>query len=288
MFIDREDLKSFLALLADVVERYNWLCYAYCLMPNHYHLLVETLDANLSIGIRQLNGVYTQKFNKKHARTGHVFQGRFKAILVQKESHLLELCRYVVLNPIRAQLTSHPEEWKWSSYSATIGTIEKPKFLSADWVLGQLGHNTSTARRAYRNLVTDGIKKESPWKNLKGRIFLGKEDFIRKVTGSLNGKEAIKEIPRVERLAGRPPLEEILGEMEKGRMRDEKMYIAHIRYGYSLTEIGNSLGIHYSTVSKTLKKLRSREQVNNNSLQNVHITRKSETSIQESRPDPSA
>jgi len=256
IFIDREDRRLFLSLLEDTGERYHWLCYAYCLMSNHYHLLIETPDGNLSMGMRQLNGVYTQRFNKRHGRTGHIFQGRFKAILVQKESHLLELCRYVVLNPVRAGSVSHPEEWKWSSYVATMGMIKKPKFLYSGWILAQFGHDIVTARKAYRDFVITGIKKESPWKDLKGRTFLGKENFIEKVKEFLKGKERIKEIPRIERFVGRPPLKEIFGEIKTKPLEIKGMYAAHVRYGYTLKEIGDFLGIHYSTVSKLLKEVR--------------------------------
>lgn len=253
IFIDREDRRLFLSLLEDVKERYNWLWYGYCLMSNHYHLLIETPDGNLSRGMRQLNGVYTQGFNKRHGRTGHIFQGRFKAILVQKESYLLEVCRYVVLNPVRAGLVSYPEEWKWSSYLATMGMVEKPKFLCSDWILAQLGHDMVTARKAYRDFVITGIKKESPWKDLKGGTFLGKENFIEEVKEFLKGKERIKEIPRIERFVGRPPLKEIFGEIKTKPLEIKGMYAAHVRYGYTLKEIGDFLGIHYSTVSKLLK-----------------------------------
>ena len=102
VFLDNEDRQSFLDLLQKVNKRFNWLCHAYCLMDNHYHLLIETPEGNLSQGMRQVGGVYTQTFNRRHGMVGHLFQGRFKSILVEKDSHLLELCRYVVLNPVRA------------------------------------------------------------------------------------------------------------------------------------------------------------------------------------------
>jgi putative transposase len=115
--VDDEDRRRFLTTLAHVIDRYGWLCHAYCLMDNHYHLLIETPRPTLSRGMRQLNGVYTQAFNRWHHRVGHLFQGRFKAILVEKETHLLELCRYVVLNPVRAKLVAHPG----SGLGAVIG-----------------------------------------------------------------------------------------------------------------------------------------------------------------------
>lgn len=103
-FLDDDDRLTFLETLATVNSRYNWFVHAYCLMGNHYHVLVETPDANLSVGMQQLNGVYAQRFNAKRRRVGHLFQGRFKAIIVERESYLLELCRYIVLNPVRAEI----------------------------------------------------------------------------------------------------------------------------------------------------------------------------------------
>jgi REP element-mobilizing transposase RayT len=121
VFKDDQDRETFLKILAFVNKRYHWLCHAYCLMDNHYHLMIETPDGNLSLGMRQLNGVYTQARNKRHGKTGHLFQGRYKAILIQKDTHLLEVCRYVVLNPVRARMVEKPEDWRWSSYQATGG-----------------------------------------------------------------------------------------------------------------------------------------------------------------------
>ncbi|MEJ2696952.1 MAG: transposase [Candidatus Sulfobium sp.] len=119
IFRDDEDRAAFLDTLLKVNERYNWMCHAYCLMNNHYHLIIETPDGNLSQGMRQLNGVYTQLFNRRHHRVGHLFQGRFKTILIEKEGYLLEVSRYVVLNPVRAKAVERPEHWKWSSYRGT-------------------------------------------------------------------------------------------------------------------------------------------------------------------------
>jgi REP element-mobilizing transposase RayT len=119
IYLSDADRRLFLAVLGSVAERFNWTIHAYCLMSNHYHLLVETPEGNLSKGMRQLNGVYTQDFNRTHHRVGHVFQGRYKAILVEKEAYLLELVRYVVLNPVRAGMVRTPGEWPWSSYRAT-------------------------------------------------------------------------------------------------------------------------------------------------------------------------
>jgi putative transposase len=137
MFLDDHDREAFLVLMRQVKERFNWLIHSYVLMGNHYHLLVETVEANLSRGMRQLNGVYTQVFNRRHKRVGHLFQGRFKAILIEKDSYLLEISRYLALNPVRTGMVSRAEEWPWSSYRTTIGIADPPSWLQVDWILEQ-------------------------------------------------------------------------------------------------------------------------------------------------------
>jgi putative transposase len=255
IFEDDRDREAFLKILASVVEQCNWLCHAYCLMDNHYHLLVETPDGNLSYGMRQLNGVYTQRYNRTHHTVGHLLQGRYKAIVVEKDTYLLEVSRYMVLNPVRAQLVTYPWEWNWSSY-LTTASIRKPSgAVSTDWILSQFSKNKKRAQQAYREFVISGMEKEAPWKDLKGRIILGRDDFVAKIRGLLGGKEEIKEIPRVERFATRPRLSQIFGERRDRRERDRRLYTAHITYGYTLKEIGDYLRIHYSTVSKAVKNL---------------------------------
>jgi putative transposase len=130
IFLDESDRERFLGLLARTCERFAWRCHAYCLMGNHYHLVLETPRPNLSRGMQQLGSGYAQSFNRRHERTGHVLQGRYKAFLVEKEAHLLELTRYVVLNPVRAGLCRSAGEWRWSSYRATCGDAPTPRFLT--------------------------------------------------------------------------------------------------------------------------------------------------------------
>ena len=130
-------------------------------MDNHYHLLIETLEGNLALGMRQMNGVYTQLFNRAHGRAGHLFQGRYKSILIQKDSHLLEVCRYVVLNPVRAKMAETPEAWKWSSYLATAGRGASHPCLTKEWVLAQFGRKQALAEKEYRKFVSWGIGKST-------------------------------------------------------------------------------------------------------------------------------
>jgi hypothetical protein len=223
-------------------------------MGNHYHFVIEITDRNLSTGMRQLNGVYTQRFNKIHDKVGHLFQGRFKGILVEKENYLLELCRYIVLNPVRAGIVKYPWQWKWSSYLATAGVVKVPKFLTLGWLLSQFDNDRKKAQESYKKFVMLGIEKEAPWRDLRGRMILGKEEFVEKIKDLLKEKEEIKEIPIIERFAARPALTSVFGETGDRYERDSNIYVAHIKYGYSLKAIGDFLGIHYSTASKALKK----------------------------------
>ena len=254
IFLDKDDRESFLGILSSVVARFNWLCHAYCLMETHYHLLVETLEGNLSRGMRQLNGVYTQVSNRRHKRVGHLFQGRYKGILVEKEAHLLELCRYVVLNPVRAGLVRRPAEWKWSSYRATGGEAKRSPFLEIDWVLSQFGRRPEEAQRAYRRYVLEGIQGKSPWASLKGQIFLGTEEFLARLREPFRGKKLLKEVPRAQRYAARPSLAEIFGEKKakRGKQKDGILYRAYVEHGYRMVEIAEYLGVHYATISRAI------------------------------------
>ena len=257
IFRDDKDRDSFFEILTSVTKRYNWLCHAYCLMDNHYHLIIETPDANLSRGMRQLNGVYTQTYNRRHKKTGHIFQGRYKAILVDKDSYLLELCRYVVLNPLKAGIVERPDDWKWSSYISTAGIKKAPRYLTVDWILGQFGKDRGKAEKNYRDFVKAGINEDSPWKKLKGQVLLGSDEFIEKFKKLLSEKEEIKEIPKVQRYISRPKIEELfIGEKTTDKQkRNKQIYKANIQYGYSQKEIADYLGVHYTTVSKALKEV---------------------------------
>ena len=148
-------------------------------MNNHYHLVIETPDGNLSKGMRQLNGVYTQAYNKRYRRVGHLFQGRFKGILVQKDSHLLEVCRYVVLNPVRAKTINHPRLYYWSSYGATAGTAQAHPCLTPDEILSHFGQRKLAAQEKYRAFVQDGIGSQSIWEKLEAQSLLGVEGFAK-------------------------------------------------------------------------------------------------------------
>jgi putative transposase len=255
VFKDDQDRENFLNTLQHVNKRYNWLCHAYCLMTNHYHLLIETPDGNLSLGMRQLNGVYTQLFNKRYNRNGHLFQGRFKGILIQKDSHLLEVCRYVVLNPVRARMVEKPDAYPWSSYLATAGKEKPHPCLTTDWILGQFSGKRGKAEQEYRQFIQWGIGERSVMLDVKGQVILGEDEFADTLVDHLKKHKHVPEIPRSQRYANRPMLEKIFQDSicRDKRKRDKKMAEAVEKYGYRQSEIARHLGLHTSTVSNLVR-----------------------------------
>ena len=155
----RGDVAHLLGLLAAAVNRFQWRCYAYCVMPNHYHFLVETLRPTLGDGMRHLNGSYARWFNRRYGFNGHLFGGRFHSASVESEPHLLELSRYIVLNPVRAGICRRPEDWPWSSYRAIVGLEPVPSFLSPDRLLQHFGRDRSRARKRYAEFVMDEARR---------------------------------------------------------------------------------------------------------------------------------
>lgn len=255
IYLDDRDRWKFLSVLAECVERYNLLCHAFCLMPNHYHLLIETPDGNLSRAMRQLNGVYSQAFNRRYDKVGHVLQGRYRAIIVEKESYLLEVCRYIVLNPVRAKLVLTPGEWRWSSYRSQVGETRPPRFLTIDWLLRQFhDSNRTEAERRFRLFVSNRLvaDPESDSALVAGPI-LGSPEFVDRFERSLKTVKPIKEIPRASRFVARPSLSDVFrgydGRLDlASRVRD-----AHVDHGYTMAEIAENLGVHYSTVSRLVR-----------------------------------
>ena len=239
------DRESFLSTLSSVCERFNWRCHAYCLMTNHYHLLFETPDANLSRGIRQLNGVYSQYFNRYHKRVGHVFQGRYRAILIEKQSYLLELARYVVLNPVRTEMVGRAFDWRWSSYRSTAGLVEKPPFLTMDWLLMQFYGSHLDAMQGYRKFVSEGRNQPGPWRNIKNQAFMGGDGFIESLL-PLADDATLNDIPISQT---RAPAKTLDGYVGCTCSRNEAIAQAYQSGGYTLKELGAYFGLHCSTVS---------------------------------------
>ena len=250
IFEDDEDRLKFMDVLAEVVKRFNWVCHVFCLMTNHYHLVVETPEGNLSKGMRQLNGMFTQASNRRHKRVGHIFQGRFKGILVDKDSYLLELARYVVLNPVRAGMVKHPKEYPWSSYGMMVGYVQTPSWLAADGVLALFGTRRAEARRRYAQFVAEGVGKETVWSELRQQIYLGNEKFVQRMQRktALQGDELT--VPRAQRRAPAPSLAAV---EKKCRDRNSAIVAAYDTGVYSYREIAEYFGLHLATIGRIVR-----------------------------------
>jgi putative transposase len=254
IFIDEADREAFLAALTSVVARYHVRCHAYCLMGNHHHLLLETPEANLSHAMRQLNGVYSQGFNRRHGRSGHVFEGRFQAQVVDKDAYLRAVCRYIVLNPVRAGLVEHPRGWAWSSYRATAGEAPRPAFLTVDWVLSLRDTPVrAAAEDRYRRFIDAGLAGTTTLLRLASSpLVLDDATPATPLRERIRAAAAHEEIPRAQRFALRPPLSAIFAEAPAGADRDLCCTRAIREHGYTLRAVAAYLGVHYSTVSRAL------------------------------------
>ncbi len=251
IYFSDADRETWLELLGQVCARFNWVCHAYCQMTNHYHLVIETPEGNLAQGMRQLNGVYTQYINRTHGRVGHVFQGRYKAVLVEKESYLLELARYVVLNPVRAGMVSEVGDWPWSSYPAMLGEFVPPAWLQTGWLLGQFGRQRWRAIAGYTDFVRAGVGLPSIWDNLYGQIFLGREDFILRAQSAIAADASLAEIPRAQKRAPAKPLADYQAAYADDPRRG--MAQAYLSGDYTLKAIAEAYQVHYATVSRAVK-----------------------------------
>jgi REP element-mobilizing transposase RayT len=240
IFLNDADRRKFLELLAKEIKQQDWICYAYCLMDNHYHLLIETPQPNLVAGMRRLNGVYTQAFNYRRNKPGHVFQGRYKSILVDKDNYLLELCRYIVLNPVRAKAVKSPEQWSWSSYPATAGLVRAESWMATERVLALF----SGSRKRYRSFVMEGIGKGSVWEDLRGQIYLGDESFLERMQDRVEDK-SVRGIAKVQMRPMRPGVEEIKRavadqyDMKPGEVFDRRQGEAYRAAVYLMRRAGN-------------------------------------------------
>jgi REP element-mobilizing transposase RayT len=250
IYLSDADRETWLIVLGQVCTRFNWVCHAWCQMSNHYHLVIETPEANLAQGMRQLNGVYTQRFNRIHARVGHVFQGRYKAILVERDSYLLELARYVVLNPLRAGMVQRLETWPWSSYLATCGQAIRPEWLQTDWILAQFGRQRASAIENYVQFVHEGARLPSVWSQLQGQVYLGSETFVKKMQAQIANKPTLDEIPQVQRRALTRPLADFAQRFG----RNEAIAQAYLSGQHTMAAIAKHFGVHYTTVSRLVSR----------------------------------
>ena len=272
--MDDADRWMFVRILGEMIEENEVVCHAWVLMDNHYHLLLETPAANLSMAMKHLNAIYTQKFNKKHYRIGHLFQGRYKALVVEKDTYLKELCRYLVLNPVRARMVKHPKDWRWSSYRTTVGLERAESWLEVDWILGQFGKDRKRASLAYKVFVEEGMgKKESPWEKLHSRLYLGEREFLSHVheVGQKHHhldvpkyqKHIVKHDPevilkRVGKEYGEKPEEVLKAGRRRSEAKQVAIYLLKKEGGLSLREIGQRMGVGFSAVGNQWAKAKEK------------------------------
>jgi REP element-mobilizing transposase RayT len=267
IFNSDSDRKAFLGYLESAYERYFALIHAYCLMENHYHLLIETPEANLPQIMRHINGAYTTYFNVKWDRAGHLFQGRYKAILVEKDAYAMELSRYIHLNPVRAGYVERPEDYQWSSYRNYIGKTRPPNWLHTAFVLGYFGESECAAKKGYREFVEEIVGKEqdSPFKQVVGGALLGTEAFISKIKDSVVGTRIQdKNIPALRTLCNRWSVEQIFElvdtnlEGDERVKRDFKLYLCRKYTSARLKDIGDKIGLGETGVFQAASRLQMR------------------------------
>lgn len=261
---DDADRAGFLAVFSRVCERFRWSCHSYCLMTNHYHAVVETAEANLSRGMRQLNGVCTERFNRAHQCVSHVYQGRYSAVLVQREVHFAAVMRYVMLNPVRAGMVVAADDWPWSSYRASIGTVAPPPWLRTDWIDGLVGSDDNRAA-AFAQFVEDGVVEPSLWRHLTQQIYLGDAAFVSAAQKQVSHLPRVTEIPRIQRQAvyeqGGLMSEDNEGAAHCGdrQARNDAIVAAFATGRYTMREIGGHFGVHYSRVSRIVYAAETRD-----------------------------
>jgi REP-associated tyrosine transposase len=273
IFRDEADRRHFLNLLASVVADQAWLLHSYCLMGNHYHLLVETARPTLSRGMQSLNGLYSQHFNRRHERAGHVFEGRFKAILVQREAHLLELHRYIVLNPVRAGLSCRAADWPWSNYRATSGAIPPPPWLEVGATLSLFSSFGSGACGAYARFVAEGVGEiASPLERVRRQIYLGDRRFLEEMSEEVARRRKSSEIPATQQAPALFEIDDIrravsdewgmpaaeLSGQDAGDAKLAAIYLCRKLSGKSAREIGAAFGVKRGRVGNVMAEVRTR------------------------------
>ena len=256
IFVDDQDRLTLLEVVALALSRFDAQALSYCLMGNHYHFVLHTRKANLSLLMRHVNGVYTQTYNRRHNQVGHLFQGRFKAILVDRDAYLLEVCRYVDLNPVRARMVRKPQAWAWSSYRAHVGRAPAPAWLDTPglhgYLLGRLPKTAADARTAaerYARLVASA-PDASLWDSaLRQQIYLGGEDFVERMQALAEPRNSTDaDIPKLQRRKGRTLAQWLAG----CENREEALYRAHTQSALSMSAIARELGLSVSRVSRLI------------------------------------
>lgn len=250
IYRDDTDRYIWLEVLGLVCARFHLVIHAYCQMTNHYHLMVETVEGNLSQGMRQLNGIYSQRVNRRHSLVGHVFQGRYKAVLVQKEAHLLELSRYIVLNPLRAGMVTSHAEWHWSSHHFMLDPAGKPAWLDRQWLLSQFGPTPDHAVERYRQFVAAGAGAQSPLRQTQFQLVLGDDDFAARHRRRQQ-RTALADVGKSQRRIAVRTLPEYAAAYPD---RDEAMACAYHSTAFTMATIGAYFGVTYKTVGRAVKR----------------------------------
>ncbi|MGQ9604508.1 MAG: transposase [bacterium] len=263
IFKGDSDRKKLLSYFESAAERYRAVIHVYCLMGNHYHLLLETPVGNLSQIMRHINGAYTVYFNKKYQRSGHLFGGRYKAIVVDKDEYAVELSRYIHVNPVRAGIASDPGSYKWSSYRYYSGKGTKPRWLFTDFILGYFGRDIGNAQKRYTQFVHEsiGYAYENPLRRVVASIILGGNDFVEMIKDKyLKNKKVERDVPALRELASGPSIKEVAVKAKEvfgSKPELEKkatLYICHRYTGLKLKDIGKYFGIGESAVSQSSRR----------------------------------
>jgi putative transposase len=262
IFADDTDRARLLAVVAQGLARFDAQLLAYCLMGNHYHFVLHTRQGNLSRLMRHVNGVYTQAFNRRHGKVGHLFQGRFKAILVDREAYLLEACRYVELNPVRAGMVVDVGDWPWSSYRAHTGGADAPAWLGSGELWGYLlGRDAESAadrtqgQRLYAQLVAAGRDVALWAEGLNRQIYLGDDQFVgRMLEAALPGAKRSTLVPKVQRSSTR----NLAAWLACCDSREEALRRAYWESGLSMTAMAAELGLTLGRVSQLIARAEKR------------------------------
>jgi putative transposase len=272
---DDADRRKRLEWLRRAVETYGWRLHAFALMSNHEHLFVETPQPNLSVGMQYLNGSYTGYFNRRLARCGHLFQGRFKAHLIEEQGYFQVVSRYIHLNPVRAGVVRRPHEYPWSSFAGYVRPAVALDWVTYERVLRDFGPGSlAVCRRRYMRYVQAGVDEptSSPLADAVEGLIVGSEDFIERIRGLLSSRAVDHAVPALERLRARPPIDNIATLVLKrlgsgceqwavGRRSDSggravAAYLCRCRYGYPCTEIATALGFaSVSGVSRSVRRV---------------------------------
>ena len=267
VFKSQRDREKFLEYLETATERYNAMIHVFCLMDNHYHLLLETPSGNLPQIMRHINGAYTTYFNAKWTRSGHLFQGRYKAILVEMDEYAKELSRYIHLNPVRAKMADSPGAYAWSSYQYYIGKKKSPIWLQRNFILGYFGQRSSAAQKRYGEFVVSLVDREyeSPLKEVTGSVLLGTQDFIDFIRERyLRGERPSRDLPAIRQIGTSITMAKVFETVKvsfggnPALARAVSIYLCRKHTGEKLRTIGDQFGISDAAVSQVCKRFKTR------------------------------